>query len=262
MHPNIESPRTSLIKLIFVIAILYIFFIVVDAFLVSRLNSPETLVKCISTLSLLLCSLFLGKYTNTPLTFAEFKIPSLGWSGVFLCVIVSLILLEISGSILIAKISTLDVEKICIAERLDYFKATRSIILSPALETVLFVKLFPTLYFRKSPKSSPFWVFLVVGIFFSLMHFRFSLVGFGGTLLAGIIFCYVYFGTGSLLASFLVHASLNATLLLLDKFCTQTSGALLYLSHPVLYMLVAIGLAVIFTAIGILHKQIQLKTFI
>lgn len=258
MDSNIKMPKTPLVKVTLLVTILYILTFVANAYLISRLNFPPTLSNFTTTLSLLLCSVLLLISIDIPLIVADFKFPSIGWSGIFLLTIASLIFLEISGSIL-GKIGDLDIPSMCGYKPIDHLKAIKTGLLSPAVETILFVKILPTLYFRKYPNSSPFWVFLVVGIFFSLMHFRFSPVGFGGALLSGIIFCYVYYGTGSLLASFLMHASINATLLLLDKFCAHTTEAFLYINDLALYLLAATAIAVISASIYVLDRRIQLR---
>lgn len=236
--------------------ILYILSLTTDAFLVSRISLPLSAIKLTTTLIFLGIAIFLTNHANNPIDATTFHWPSTKNQRTLAILAFSIVLVKVSIKYLAIGQDVIDSSALCKEGYVDPFATIRSCLVSPALETILFASLLPTLFLHRYRDAQPLTAFVVVSLIFSALHLSASPVTLVTRLFVGIIFCYVYFGMNSLLAAFLLHVGLNTIVFLLDSFGGSICKLGFSINFAVMSVICVAGLFTIFAVLKSLHRKI------
>jgi membrane protease YdiL (CAAX protease family) len=245
MHTiNKYGRAPAFLSVVFLSGIVYVFSLIMDVLLTSRMGVESSLAKCATTLILLVLAAFLTRYMRmSPNVMSAFAYSKSHVVIALVFFFILIMVLQISASVSSLSGAKIDVVRLCASSKHTFYQIVRTGFFSPALETILFVFLLPSLFIHRYPERHPIWGIIFVSFLFAMLHLPNSLELFSSKFFSGIIFCYMYFGLKSLTGAFILHSIVNITLIVLDQFGSsfcmavhQTSSTLM----PLIYILALI----------------------
>lgn len=242
---------------VLLVGLLYFLSFLVDAYLISRKGFNAKEARLLSSVLLLAASLLLLRLSSTSDISTQSKFSLAENTGLLIALSVSLVIAEIGVTFLSFSVEDLRGKVECNTSGADAYVILGTCILSPAIETLLFVRILPSLLLRNFKNSRPLIAFLVVAFIFSILHIGRSPLAHILLIINGVVLCYVYFGSGSLPTAFMIHAITNTSFVVLDEQCSRVSGLMLGLNSLAVFSACLLGVSIVFFLIFRLSRTAQ-----
>lgn len=208
--------KVDFVSTVVLISVFYIFLSVAESSLTTRMGFNASNLKLATAATLLVLSVLLDRYMNV--NWAVEATSNFGNRQLILAMtglyVVSLAL-TFSGSAIPVHRLQINSMELCRAANFDLPELLRTCLVAPAWETIVFVKILPKTFMERYKSINPTIGILIVSALFSVVHSPASIEIFVLRFCVGVIFSYTYFGLGSLIGAFVLHAAHNFALALL-----------------------------------------------
>lgn len=183
---------------------------VLESYLVLRIGADESLTKLMIAFATLLLVIWKTSDTQSNIR-SSATVDFRRMSKIALLYLLSLGVAIFGASMELFRVH-IDPSGLCGPTRIDYFELTRTVVVGPALETLIFVRLLSETFQKRFTRTSPVFGVIVVALLFSAFHFPNSVESFICRFCSAVIFLYIYVVMRSLTGAFVVHALHNFSL--------------------------------------------------